>query len=142
MRIRWEEAVGPQDTVLHLGDLVCFEKSASYAELIASLPGHKLLLRGNHDKHAWPWYEAAGWTVLGRNPILWHRPDNGKVICFSHEPCDLGGWSINVHGHIHANPYYDPSSFDVRRNVCVEVTGYAPLRLRDVLDAPNRANVV
>jgi calcineurin-like phosphoesterase family protein len=141
---QWENLVGPDDVVLHLGDLVCFEhrhgkeKAASYKTLIAELPGLKFILLGNHDDHTHAWYEAAGFSVLGRGnkPYLWHRPDNGARIAFSHEPMPDGGWKINVHGHTHKHPHRpELGRGRDRRNVCVELTNYAPVRLRDVLDS-------
>ncbi len=141
MREEWLRLVGPRDVLLHLGDIVCFGDPQQHPRWIRGLPGKKYLLRGNHDKHTDQWYGAAGFTVLGRKPFYWHRPDTGELICFSHEPeYDQLDWTLNVHGHIHSNPYWDGTLRDEdRRNVCVERTGYAPMRLRDVLDGPNLA---
>jgi calcineurin-like phosphoesterase family protein len=144
---QWTSLVQPTDVVLHLGDLVCFEyrreDKDEWPERIAALPGLKFLILGNHDDHSRSWYEAAGFSVLGRGnrPYFWHRPDNGARIAFSHEPVeDCGGWSINVHGHIHGNGHRPMPSDRAyrnvqRRNVSVEVTHYAPVRLRSVLDS-------
>lgn len=133
MRERWITAVAPDDNVLHLGDLVCFGDQERHPEWLIGLPGHKFLLRGNHDKHTHQWYGAAGFTVLGRKPFNWHWLD-GTIICFSHEPVEGDHWDVNVHGHIHGAPYW-PSTLrpEDRRNVCVEMTDYAPVRLGDVL---------
>jgi calcineurin-like phosphoesterase family protein len=150
MRRQWESRVQPDDVVLHLGDLVCFEYRQEYrdknywAEYVAELPGQKFIILGNHDDHSPAWYGAAGFTVLGRGntPFFWHRPDNGALVAFSHEPVeDCGGWSMNVHGHTHGNTHRplpsDRAYRNVqRRNVCVEVTNYAPVRVRSVLDSP------
>ncbi|MFA5586030.1 MAG: metallophosphoesterase [Saccharofermentanales bacterium] len=48
----WQEAVGPEDTVLVGGDISwakSLEEALPDLALIHSLPGRKVLLRGNHD---------------------------------------------------------------------------------------------
>ena len=48
----WEETVGPDDTVLMPGDsswAMYIEKAHEDFKFINSLPGHKLIGRGNHD---------------------------------------------------------------------------------------------
>ena len=143
MRKRWIQNVQPDDVLLHLGDIVCFGDQTKHLEWIEGLPGDKYLIRGNHDKHPDEWYEQAGFTVLGRGtkPFYWVDPRNGDLIAFSHEP--LGGYTgegwfpftWNIHGHIHINPLWDEYDRQEQRiNVCVEVTNYAPIRLRDLID--------
>lgn len=138
---KWNTVVKDTDTVFHLGDLVCYGQVDTHPWFLDGLRGHKYLLRGNHDKHSDAWYERAGFTVIGDKPILWVAPDD-TIVCFSHAP-DMpnsihspyfGGWDINIHGHIHGNPYYVHTPDLDYRNVCVEVTDYAPVRLRDVLE--------
>ncbi len=49
---RWRETVQPDDTVLIAGDISWGMKLADALpdlEMIAALPGHKILIRGNHD---------------------------------------------------------------------------------------------
>lgn len=118
MRDRWFETVAPDDVVLHLGDIVCFGDRDRHPFWLDGLPGRKYLIRGNHDKHSDEWYEAAGFTVLGRGnkPFLWVAPD-GLLVAFSHEPLTTGhvdypyndcAWDVNVHGHVHANDLWNP----------------------------------
>lgn len=45
----WNAVVGPTDTIYHLGD-VSFMKVEKTAEIIKQLNGHKILIRGNHDR--------------------------------------------------------------------------------------------
>lgn len=52
IRAHWLETVAPEDTVLIVGDLswaMRFEEALPDLEWIASLPGTKVLVRGNHD---------------------------------------------------------------------------------------------
>lgn len=135
MRERWFERVGEDDVVLHLGDLVCFGDPERYPFWLEGLPGRKYLIRGNHDKCSREWYAEAGFTVIGRGDKVhrWHAPD-GRIVAFTHAPdTESWGWDVNVHGHIHANPYWSGTPHEDYRNVSVEVTGYAPVRLSAVL---------
>ncbi|HEX9639547.1 MAG TPA: metallophosphoesterase [Acidobacteriota bacterium] len=48
----WRDRVGPDDTVLLLGDIswaVKLPQAAPHLEFIAALPGQKLMIKGNHD---------------------------------------------------------------------------------------------
>lgn len=46
---RWNDVVGPEDKVFHMGDVAlgAFEDSMSY---VAQLNGYKVLVEGNHDR--------------------------------------------------------------------------------------------
>jgi calcineurin-like phosphoesterase family protein len=153
MRRLWLERVQPEDTVLHLGDLVVYPKQEDIEYWIEGLTGKKYLLRGNHDKLNPRVYKEMGFTVLAppairwqetvdhrgrhlRTPYLyWHSPQDGKRILFSHYPDrERLDWAVNIHGHIHNDPraYQELPERDYR-NVSVEVVDYAPQRLRDVL---------
>jgi len=45
----WNRVVQPADTVIHLGDF-SFLKDDKAKEICAQLNGHKVLVRGNHDR--------------------------------------------------------------------------------------------
>src|SRR5215204_3603779 len=46
---RWNETIGPEDEVWHLGDFAAGASRARCAEIYARLNGIKRLIRGNHD---------------------------------------------------------------------------------------------
>lgn len=144
----WKEMVRARDVIVHLGDLAYRGSDSYLKQFFVGLPGDKYLLPGNHDKKPNSWYERRGFTVLDcllREIVLdrrtirhtgfyWHD-GQGRRILFSHYPDQqLLDWTINIHGHIHNNDY--PAGCNPERdyrNISVEVTGYRPLRLRDVL---------
>lgn len=137
MRSLWFTYVHPDDVLLHLGDIVCFGDRKKHPYWIGGLTGKKYLIRGNHDYQKDSWYEAFGFTVLGRGdrPFWWVAPD-GTLVAFSHEPLidqDQLGWDLNIHGHIHGNTHLDVPNGEKYRNVSVEVTQYAPVRLNTLL---------
>src|SRR5690606_22526737 len=92
---RWCEVVKPQDKVYHLGD-VAFTKDS--LERMKSLPGHKRLVMGNHDKFKTKTYLQVFEEIYGVRQI--------DRFWFTHVPMHVGSVErarLNVHGHLHAN---------------------------------------
>lgn len=121
---RWCETVGDADEVWILGDLAMGRIAESLAP-VASLPGRKILVPGNHDR-CWTghrkgverWraeYLAAGIEQIVDAParlgltegvavLLDHFPYAGDSRdepdrYLEHRPVDRGGWL--AHGHVH-----------------------------------------
>lgn len=110
MIVRWNEAVGPEDELRHLGDFC--RKAGDAAELLARLNGRKHLLRGNNDPDAAAvcglWESVQDYrelTVEGRPLVLCHYPFrswNGQ-----HKG------AVNLHGHSHGRLEPLPRQIDV-----------------------------
>lgn len=133
MAERWNEAVGPEDHVWHLGDLTRWRDRSRVEGLLARLNGRKHLLLGNNDGPGTR--EAAGWAsvadyaeieVDGVGLVLCHYPFrtwNGK-----------GRGRLNLHGHSHGRLAPIPRQFDVG----VDVFGFRPVALAEVLTSRRR----
>ncbi len=127
----WRSLVADDDVVVHLGDLTLMHPDC-IAPLVSELPGHLLLLLGNHHCPKPETYERLGIATIP--PLA--LPHGGWTVSFTHAPHpELVGppdsHHLNVHGHIHS-----PLAPDLRLiNVCVEWTKYAPVRARELLDA-------
>lgn len=70
----WDAIVSPQDTVLMAGDhswALRFEDAQSDLEYIAARPGHKILIRGNHDY----WWRREATTRIQK-----HLPENITLL--------------------------------------------------------------
>jgi calcineurin-like phosphoesterase family protein len=151
---RWNEFVGPNDVVLHLGDLALGPVESSIA-LTSRLNGRRLLVPGNHDRVSpatqskqaierfLPMYEAAGWTMLpeilegqrlGVPLRASHYPFEGDTTGVerhsSHRPTDTG--VPLLHGHTHDRAFGAHGSHEF--HVGVDACGFAPIRF-DVIDA-------
>lgn len=124
----WKDVVRPEDTVLHLGDVLM--GSAQRWQEIPRLPGRVHVLKsGNHDEpHKRKYLEEEwGWEFVAEFMV----PYRGWSVSFTHEPLgELAPYNLNVHGHIHEKP--DPSPQHI--NVSVEQIHYRPVYLRDLLD--------
>lgn len=118
IRFGWEMRVGPKDDVWVLGDLAA--SSPTYAlEFIATLPGRKHLVAGNHDRCHPMHRDAHNWQrrylevfdsvqpfarrrIDGRDVLLSHFPytrDRGEPRHVQWRLRDEGSWLL--HGHTH-----------------------------------------
>ena len=130
----WRETVKGNDTIITLGD-VCFKwEKEKLANTIQNLPGHKILILGNHDGEKDPknrhnklkfWYDV-GFDEVYPWPIIYN-----EWYILSHEPVFLNAAIpyMNVHGHWHDKSFVEPYYV----NVCVEQTNYKPILLSSVL---------
>lgn len=142
---RWNKTIGPQDTILHLGDLFMTKNEKKRNEFIYGiapiLNGRKFLILGNHDYDKASFYEDLGFKVI--------RPFNmryrGWDVSFDHYPTavgliERGERYIRVHGHIHNSGYQHIRAKHKERrrygnvNVSVEVIDYTPQPIERVLD--------
>lgn len=122
----WNEAVGPQDEVWHLGDFA--RRAADVPALLERLHGTKRLVRGNNDPPATG--EAEGWASVqdyaeiemeGRKLVLCHYPFrswNGQ-----HKG------TLNLHGHSHGRLKPMPRQHDVG----VDAWAWRPATLAQIL---------
>jgi calcineurin-like phosphoesterase family protein len=121
----WHEEVRPTDHVLHLGDV------GWKGQRIPYLPGVVHYIGGNHDRRKdHEMLAAKGWERIS-DLVRW------KLVMFSHYPLADSQWGTstrtNIHGHIHNNGWPENLMLRDRRNVSVEVIGYRPVRLGQVL---------
>lgn len=96
------------DTMILTGDIVFTEEAL---RIVGSLPGRKVLVKGNHDVKKSEYYPKVFDQVHG---LLRH-----KHCWFSHapiHPVELRG-KVNVHGHVHYNTLEDTVNY---QSICVE----------------------
>jgi len=129
MIARWNAAIGEGDEVWHLGDFARTLPRAS--EILSLLKGRKHLVLGNND----PLPQPEGWDSIASYAEL--RVD-GVDLVLCHYPfrrwkgMDRG--SVNLHGHSHGRLKPLPRQFDVG----VDVRGYRPVRLAELLPPPKK----
>jgi len=116
---RWNNEVGKDDLVIHLGDFALGSKE-EIKELKNRLNGIILLIRGNHDHQSK--INEAGFIIIEDYIII------GDKI-FSHRPIEknlIPYGLTNVHGHIHEKESLGGI------NVSVEKINYEPLELEEL----------
>lgn len=126
----WNARVEPKDTVYHLGDFAL----ASPARYIHRLNGRIMLVRGNHDMERGAdelqvFKEVHDMiTLVKQNLVLCHYP--------------MRSWprirkgAVMLHGHAHGRLPPLQNSVDVG----VDVWGYAPASVREVMDRVKHVN--
>ncbi|MGO2110888.1 MAG: hypothetical protein ACTH31_04680 [Pseudoclavibacter sp.] len=148
----WNRVVGPDDTVLHLGDLALGKRDDTIP-LTSALNGRRILVPGNHDTISSVYRTSAGnkerthelldqhgWTVLpeivagtrgGRNLIAAHYPyagdSHGDDRHVDARPLDEG--VPLLHGHTH-DRVAGPSGHMF--HVGVDAHGFAPIPMSTI----------
>jgi len=123
---QWNTAVGPNDTVWHLGDVA--RRASDVPGLLARLHGTKHLLRGNNDPDATA--DASGWASVGTYTEI---AEGGHQLVLCHYP--FRSWNgqhkraLNLHGHSHGRLKPMPGQFDVG----VDVHAFAPVTLEQIV---------
>lgn len=121
----WNEVVGVNDKVYHLGDVVINRRAL---KTLSRLNGRKVLIKGNHDifrieDYLQYFYDIRAYHVLD-NFLLSHVPVH---------TCNLYRWSCNIHGHLHHRRVLDQDKIDSRYyNVSVECIDYTPIEFSDL----------
>jgi calcineurin-like phosphoesterase family protein len=118
----------PQDRLFHLGDVI-FYQYPRLKEILADIPGTKILLMGNHDRRSPGWYARNGFAFVADMIVV------GDVL-LSHKPVEIcpSGVRLNVHGHWHNNihhprpDWYEESRY---RLLSVEATNYKPVKFME-----------
>jgi calcineurin-like phosphoesterase family protein len=140
---KWNSVVGPDDRVLHLGDVFFWRgegKAKFERQILPRLNGDKYLILGNHDKEPASEFEQMGFKVL--DPFT--QIINDRKVSFSHYPWN---WDedhpgeIRVHGHIHNSGYpitdnWREGTIPTRPrqiNVSVEMICYTPVPILDLI---------
>ncbi|MBS9719094.1 metallophosphoesterase family protein [Tianweitania sp. BSSL-BM11] len=130
----WNEVVGQDDEIWHLGDFARGDQAAIEA-LLAQLNGRKHLIVGNNDPEATT--TARGWASVqsyaeleldGHRLVLCHyafRTWNG-----------IGKKAINLHGHSHGRLKPMTRQFDVG----VDAQNFRPVSLATLLTTKRRTS--
>ncbi|SEK98398.1 Calcineurin-like phosphoesterase superfamily protein [Sphingomonas palmae] len=122
---RWNEVIGVDDEVWHLGDVA--RRASDVSALLTRLNGTKHLIRGNNDPDAT--LTAQGWASVADYAEL---EEDGRKLVLCHYPFrswnGQGRGAINLHGHSHGRLKPMPRQFDVG----VDARDFSPVRLADL----------
>lgn len=130
---RWNEAVAPGDTVLHLGDFALGPGPERIDDLLSRLNGTKHLILGNNDGDATA--SASGWASVGHYA---ERIVDGRRLVLCHYAFrtwnGMGQGALNLHGHSHGKLAPMPKQYDVG----VDAQSFRPVRLDEILASRRR----
>ncbi|ASS58250.1 hydrolase (plasmid) [Rhizobium leguminosarum] len=107
----WNETVGPDDEVWHLGDFMS-ARAGDCTELLARLNGRKHLIIGNNDPATTT--NSPGWESVQHYAELRHE-ERHLILChYAFRTWNqMGKKSINLHGHSHGRLKPLPRQYDV-----------------------------
>ena len=127
MAVRWNEVVGADDEVWHLGDFAVRQPAERVAGLLAALAGTKHLIVGNNDGPATA--ALAGWASVRCYHEL-ETEDTWLILC--HYPLRswnrMGRGALNLHGHSHGRLAPLPRQVDVG----VDCWDFRPITLAQI----------
>lgn len=127
MIARWNAAVGPGDTVWHLGDFAV--RHPDPGAVLARLHGTKHLVTGNNDPAAVS--NLSGWTSVA--PYMELNVDGTDIVLCHYAFRTWRGMSkgaVNLHGHSHGRLRPQTRQFDVG----VDVWDFRPVTLATLLE--------
>lgn len=125
---RWNEVVGENDTVIHLGDF-SFGNRTKVESVFHRLNGKIDLVLGNHDRLKIKEYYDIGFHRVYDRPVIY----DGFFV-MSHAPLQ---WIkddmpyANIFGHVHDMPLYQTWTKNTCC-ACVERHDYRPIRLTEI----------
>lgn len=93
---QYTQDIDDTDTFIHLGDLsdIGSTNQEKLESIIKSIPGYKILCKGNHDTESDEFYKMIGFDEVCEICIIHH-------VVFSHKPVKIPLDMINVHSHLH-----------------------------------------
>lgn len=143
----WQVTVQPNDLVIHVGD-VFIDKPEGWKKIFPTLPGRKILIRGNHDwHHNCKWWMENGFDFACDGMSFRH-------VWLTHKPASYlpSGCDLNIHGHLH-NIWHgfhkgEPDTEKItragrlrnswQRLFSVEYTDYKPVEFEHFISNPDR----
>lgn len=135
----FNSTIGEHDLLIHLGD-ICDPESADYEtmkKIISSIPGRKILVRGNHDTEKDPYYIGLGFDDVV-DVLVIHN------IIFTHKPIQVAPDELNIHGHLHAEKLVSPTINSYRHINAFGANWNSidlPILLEDLLDMASKQNI-
>lgn len=125
---RWNEVVGRQDHVWHLGDFAVGPSEARMNDLLRQLHGRKHLVAGNNDSAVAK--ALAAWTSVQSYAEL---TIDGRLVVLCHYAFrtwrDMSKGAVNLHGHSHGR--LKPLARQI--DVGVDVWDFRPQTLEGLL---------
>ena len=135
----FNSTIGEHDLLIHLGD-ICDPESADYEtmkKIISSIPGRKILVRGNHDTEKDPYYLGLGFDDVV-NVLVIHN------MIFTHKPIQVAPDELNIHGHLHSEKLVSPTINGYRHINAFGANWNSidlPILLEDLLDMASKQNI-
>lgn len=136
----WNAVVTDTDIVYCLGDFSFLDKEKT-TNIVKSLNGYKILIRGNHDRHNIQWFLDCGFNEVYPYRMVHYK--NLKIL-LTHRPTSVPmefqkapDYDLHIYGHVHSKGNENGKYPTFAKNgacVCVERTDYTPINLDLIIE--------
>lgn len=130
----WNRCVREDDQVFFLGDFGLGDVEHLHS-ICTQLHGHKIGIRGNHDRNP-SWMTRIGFDVVLESAFLKIGRHTVELI---HIPTDPPSSYVQLHGHVHEKRPNRIISNQL--NLCVEVWNYQPVAERQLISLLDKASL-
>lgn len=129
----WKKIVWPEDTIIHLWDVI-FSRASELHDILAQLPWTKILVKGNHDMNRNSWYLSKWFNFVCDKIEL---RVNHKNVILTHIPIKLEEWQYNIHWHLHSRKHRDQEFEKIQTDRHIlyscELEKYKPILLENMI---------
>lgn len=131
---KWNQTIGPKDTVWHLGDFAYRIRTNRLQDIFSELKGReKHLIRGNHDSNKTC---ALPWTSVNHYHEL--KIHERKIVLFHYAQRTWNGMrrgALMLYGHSHNTlPGFRTNWESATLDVGVDAWEYRPVSLEEILE--------
>ena len=126
----WNRVVTPEDRVYHIGDFAMGNKS-HWERFCRALNGHKILVRGNHDRSK-EFMLSIGFDEVYDNMMYGDPNDPWQLV---HNPLGMTGNVLC--GHVHTAWRHHKDKRLEAINVGVDQWGFKPVTFEELMTARN-----
>jgi len=128
----WNDCIDANDQVFFLGDFGLGDVDHLHS-ICSQLKGHKICIRGNHDRNA-SYMMRVGFSTVLESAFLKIGQHTVELI---HIPSNEAPLHFQLHGHVHEKR---PSKIISNQlNLCVEVWDYKPVDEKVILSLLDKA---
>jgi calcineurin-like phosphoesterase family protein len=129
----WNQWVNAEDQVFFLGDFGLGDVEHLHS-ICSQLKGHKICIRGNHDRNA-SYMMRVGFNLVLESAFLKIGQHTVELI---HIPSNPIPSHFQLHGHVHEKRPCKIISNQL--NLCVEVWDYKPIAEKTILRLLDKAS--
>lgn len=129
----WNQCVAAEDHVFFLGDFGLGDVEHLHS-ICSQLRGHKICIRGNHDRNA-SYMMRVGFNLVLESAFLKIGQHNVELI---HIPSNLPPSHFQLHGHVH-DKRKNKIIFN-QLNLCVEAWNYKPVPEKTIISLLDKAS--
>lgn len=129
----WNDCIDANDQVFFLGDFGLGDVDHLHS-ICSQLKGHKICIRGNHDRNA-SFMMRVGFSTVLESAFL---KIGQRTVELIHVPSNPAPSHYQLHGHVHEKRPGKIMSNQL--NLCVEVWDYKPVAEKTILSLLDKAS--